>query len=845
MTRQEFRELAEARIVFLDGATGSNLQKAGMPTGVCPEQWILEHPEVFIGLQKSYLNSGTDILYTPTFSANRIKLEEYGLRDSLEDMNRRLVGLSKKAVGEYIVEHQQARELPLLAGDVTMTGKLLQPVGPLGFEEAVEVYKEQFSVLEASGVDLFVIETMMSLQETRAALIAAREISELPVMVSMTFDETAHTLYGTEPETAMLVLQGLGADAVGVNCGSGPAQCAEIVKRMKSVANVPVIAKPNAGLPHFQNNETVYDRTPEEFAEETAELVSLGAGIVGGCCGTTPEHIRLLKERLCKAFPPEISTTPVRAVTNERKTLMIDLDGAFLAVGERINPTGKKAFQETLRNGDTSMALSFAREQEENGAAILDVNVGMGGINEKEMMCKIVEEVSQAVNCPLSIDTSDVSAMEAALRIYPGRALVNSVSLEEGRAEALFPIVKKYGAMVVVLPLGSGGLPKDTAERKEHLRTLVHKASEYGIPKEALVADGLVMTVGAEKNAGLSAMETIRYCKEELGIATTCGLSNISYGLPERGFVNTAFLTMAISCGLTMAIVNPNQELLMNMVAATEVLRAKEGADLKYIERAAYLKEKKEQEALQQAEEAKKAALAESAKKTAENQEASLAQRKTPAEAAEQTPLYMAVLRGEKKKVSDLTQRRLTEGRQAAQILEQELIPAITEAGDRFEQKKYFLPQLIGAAEAMKVAVELLEPLLAGEESAQNAGTIVIATVSGDIHDIGKNLVALMLKNHGFTVVDLGKDVDTERILSEAERLDADIIALSALMTTTMREMGEVVKGRNERKLRSKIMIGGAVTTPEYAKEIGAEGYSKDAQEAVMVAKKLVQSCVL
>ena len=295
MTRQEFRELAEARIVFLDGATGSNLQKAGMPTGVCPEQWILEHPEVFIGLQKSYLNSGTDILYTPTFSANRIKLEEYGLRDSLEDMNRRLVGLSKKAVGEYIVEHQQARELPLLAGDVTMTGKLLQPVGPLGFEEAVEVYKEQFSVLEASGVDLFVIETMMSLQETRAALIAAREISELPVMVSMTFDETAHTLYGTEPETAMLVLQGLGADAVGVNCGSGPAQCAEIVKRMKSVANVPVIAKPNAGLPHFQNNETVYDRTPEEFAEETAELVSLGAGIVGGCCGTTPEFIEALR----------------------------------------------------------------------------------------------------------------------------------------------------------------------------------------------------------------------------------------------------------------------------------------------------------------------------------------------------------------------------------------------------------------------------------------------------------------------------------------------------------------------------------------------------------------------
>lgn len=843
MTRQEFRELAESRIVFLDGATGSNLQKAGMPTGVCPEQWILDHPEVFIGLQKNYLKSGTDILYTPTFSANRIKLEEYGLRDSLTEMNRQLVGLSKRAVGEFVVESKHTGDIPLLAGDVTMTGKLLQPIGPLTFEEAVDVYKEQLSVLEASGVDLFIIETMMSLQETRAALIAAREVSELPVMVTMTFDETAHTLYGTEPETAMLVLQGLGADAVGVNCGSGPAQCVDIVKRMKAVANVPVIAKPNAGLPRFQNGETVYDRTPQEFAEETAELVELGAGIVGGCCGTTPEHIALLKERLSKTFPPSISKTQVRAVTNERKTLLIDLDGAFLPVGERINPTGKKAFQETLRNGDTSMALSFAREQEENGAAILDVNVGMGGIDEKEMICKIVEEVSQAVNLPLSIDTSDAAAMEAALRIYPGRALVNSVSLEEGRPELLFPLVKKYGAMVVVLPLGSGGLPKDAEERRENLRTLIRKAAEYGIPKEALVADGLVMTVGAEKNAGLSAMDTIRYCKEELEVATTCGLSNISYGLPERSFVNTAFLTMAISCGLTMAIVNPNQELLMNMIAATEVLRAKEGADLRYIERAAYLKEKKEQEAIAKAEEARRAAAY-----VAQNGAGEVSSvQPVPggaesSKAAVASPLSQAVLRGEKKKVSELTNQALSEGKQAAQILNEDLIPAITEAGNRFEQKKFFLPQLIGAAEAMKSAVEILEPLLAGNGEAQNVGTIVIATVAGDIHDIGKNLVALMLKNHGFTVVDLGKDVETERILDEAERLNADIIALSALMTTTMREMAEVVKGRNERKLKCKIMIGGAVTTPEYAKEIGADGYSNDAQEAVTLAKQLMQN---
>lgn len=831
MTRQEFRELTEQRFVILDGATGSNLQKMGMPTGVCPELWILEHPDVFIGLQKKYLQSGTDILYAPTFSANRIKLTEYGLADRLAEMNRSLVGLSKRAVGEFMVENRDQTTIPLIAGDVTMTGRLIAPVGDLEFEEAVNVYKEQMQCLVDAGVDLLVIETMMSLQESRAALLAAREICDLPVMVTMSFDETAHTLYGTEPETAMLVLQGLGADAVGVNCGAGPAQCLEIVRRMKAVANVPVIAKPNAGLPRFINGETVYDRTPQEFAQEMQEIADAGANIVGGCCGTTPEHIRLLCEALKKMMPLSVSSQPVRAVTNERVTVFIDLSGAFLPVGERINPTGKKAFQETLRNGDVSMAVDFAREQEENGAALLDINVGMPGIDEKDMMCRVISEVTQAVNLPLSIDTSDAAVMEAALRLYPGRALINSVSLEDGKADKIFPLAKKYGAMVVVLPLRSSGLPKDDEERRENIRTLIAKAAGYGISKDALVADGLVMTVGADKNAALSALDTIRYCKEELGVATTCGLSNISYGLPERGFVNTAFLTMAITCGLTMAIVNPNQELLMNMVAASEVLRAKENAAEKYIQRAAWLKEKQEKEkrelqgSLQNA-----GPVAETKPEAATEKE----------EAAEKNPRYQAVLHGDKSKISELVRKALEEGTAPDAILSGELIPAITKAGDRFEQKKYFLPQLIAAAETMKNAVEILEPLLGGKEGNTHAGTVVIATVAGDIHDIGKNLVALMLKNHGFTVVDLGKDVKTETVIEKAKSLDADIIALSALMTTTMREMGEVVKARNAAGIRAKVMIGGAVTTEEYAAEIGAEGYSRDAQDAVHVAKRLM-----
>lgn len=828
MTKKEFRELAEERLIFLDGATGSNLQKAGMPTGVCPEQWILEHPESFVNLQKSYLHRGTDIVYAPTFSANRVKLAEYGLEDRLEEMNRELVGLSKRAVGEYMVEKRNAEFIPFIAGDVTMTGKLLQPLGPLSFEEAVEVYKEQLWILANAGVDLFVIETMMSLQETRAAVIAAGEVSDLPVMVTMTFDETAHTLYGTEPETAMLVLQGLGADAVGVNCGAGPEKCLEIVRRMKRVANVPVIAKPNAGMPKLVAGETVYDQTPEVFAEEMRQLVEAGAGILGGCCGTTPDHIACLYEALGKVHPPHIAAEPVRALTNERHAVYVDLDGSFLAVGERINPTGKKKFQESLRAGDTSMAVEFAREQEENGAAILDVNVGMGGIDEKEMMCRIIEEVCQATDLPLSIDTSDAEVMEAALRKYPGRALVNSVSLEEGRAERLFPLVKKYGAMVVVLPLGSNGLPKDAAERRENLRTLVQKAGEYGIPKEAIVADGLVMTVGAEPMAALDALDTITYCKEELSVATTCGLSNISYGLPERGYVNTAFLMMAIASGLTMAIVNPNQELLMNLVYAADVLRAKEDSAKRYIERAEWIAKKRE-------EEAQKAVNKAAGPATASSSGATVSENGR----LKETALMQAVLRGEKKAIVTLTGQALKDGKEASVILEEELIPAITEAGNRFEQKKYFLPQLIGAAEAMKAAVEVLEPELQKGGDTKSAGTVLIATVEGDIHDIGKNLVALMLKNHGFTVADLGKDVTAETIVSEAKRLDADVIALSALMTTTMRSMADVIALCKKEGVHAKVMIGGAVTTEEYANEIGADGYAKDAQGAVVLAKRL------
>ena len=443
MTREEFQQLCRTKIVFLDGATGTNLQKAGMPTGVCPEAWILEHPDTMMQLQRAYFEAGSDIVLAPTFTANRIKLDEYGLVDKIEEMNHQLVAISKEAAGDN----------GLVAGDMTMTGRQLAPMGDMGFEELVDIYKEQAGYLVDAGVDLFIVETMMSLNECRAALIAIREVTDLPVCVTLSFNEDGRTLFGTDASTAMVVLQSLGADAVGVNCSTGPEQMAELVREMKEYANIPIIAKPNDGMPEVVDGETVYRMTPEEFAEEAKLLLEAGAGIVGGCCGTTPQHIRAFKEASRAYTVPKVSKTYKRVLASERQTLEIALDAGFKVVGERINPTGKKKLQAALREGQMDMVMDMALAQEEKGASILDVNMGMNGIDEKEMMLKSIEIVTQAVNLPLCIDSSHVDIIEAALRVYPGRALINSISLEKEKFEHLLPIARKYGAMFILLPL--------------------------------------------------------------------------------------------------------------------------------------------------------------------------------------------------------------------------------------------------------------------------------------------------------------------------------------------------------------------------------------------------------
>ena len=839
MTREEFSTLSKGHILYLDGATGSNLVKAGMPSGVCPEQWILEHRDVMLKLQKDYVQAGTNILYAPTFTANRIKLAEYHLEKNMSAMIHELVAISREAAAS------SPGHTVLVAGDITMTGEQLKPMGKMELEDLIDIYKEQILSLMDAGVDLLVVETMMSLAETRAALIAAKEVCDLPVIATLTFEADGRTLFGTDAKTAAIVLESLGACAIGANCSTGPAQMESIISDMVTHTRIPVIAKPNAGLPFLdENGNTCYNMEAEEFTEEMEVLVNAGAAILGGCCGTTPEFIRQIHDR----FGTEAKVTAVRRpegiryLTSERITHSFGLEDGFFVVGERINPTGKKALQAQLKEGSFEKVIQFAEEQEACGAKVLDINMGMSGIDEKASMLRALEEVSGVTNLPLSLDSSYVEVLEAALRHYPGRALVNSVSLETEKFEKLLPIVAKYGAMFILLPLSDAGLPKDIDEKKEIIHKIYDRATSLGMSKEDVVVDGLVATVGANPKAALETLETIRYCKAN-GFATICGLSNISFAMPERSFVNTAFLTLAIQAGLTMAIANPSQELLVSCALATDLLLNKEEAALRYIEYAGGVRERRE---AKEAELARKLSLLES-QGAASGQTSNAgsveksAVEKGPQINEMQDKLKTAVLKGNRNGIVKITKEALESGEKPAELLNQVLLPAINQVGEYFDQGKYFLPQLIASAEAMKNSIEILEPLLQTGSAGEEMPVVVIATVEGDIHDIGKNLVALMLKNHGFHVIDLGKDVPQAKILETAREHHAEFIALSALMTTTMQRMREIVAAAKQEGITAKIIIGGAVITQEYADEIGADGYSKDAADAVKLAKSLME----
>ena len=798
MTRNEFRQLAYRGLV-LDGATGTELAKLGMPSGVSPELWIYENPSAIERVHNAYIAAGSKIVYAPTFGGNSCKLDEFGIADRQEEIIGSLMRTTKA---------NASKQGAWVFGDIAPTGRFVEPYGDLPFEEAVAIFRQLASILAANGADGFAIETMMDLQEARAALLGCREAApELPCIVTMTFEESGRSLTGVEPVSALVALQVLGADAFGCNCSTGPGDMAKVVEKLLPYAKIPLIAKPNAGLPRFENGRTVFPMGAEEFAGYVPELLEKGAVILGGCCGTTPQHIKSLADRLKNETIPAKPAPKEGVISSVSQYREVYSDGPFVLIGERINPTGKKALQAELREGKTDMVFEFAVQQTSAGADVLDINMGLSGIDEKEMMKKALSRVLLSTSAILCIDSTDPETVEAALRFYPGRALFNSVSLEKNRIEKILPIAAKYGAMPVLLPLTDEGIPRTADERMRVVDLILEETSKFGYTSADVCIDALIMTVSADSSAALTALEVISRCSERK-LNTVCGLSNVSFGLPARQLINKAFLGMAMGRGLNMAIANPLFTDIVDMINARNVLTANDKDFAAFIGK--YAENASE-----------KAVVAK--------------QELSPVEA-----LRSAVMQGNTPKMPELAARCLESGSSVQDLIDKILIPAITEVGDKYSRKEYFLPQLIRSAEAMQSAMAYLEPLMASSNGSGRTKTqVIIATVKGDIHDIGKNIVAVMLKNYDFDVIDLGKDVPAELIIDTAVEKNIKVILLSALMTTTMGNMKEVVDLAVSRGLNDlKFIVGGAVVDEEFAKSIGAT-YGNTPMDSVRAAQKL------
>jgi len=782
-------EFIKNEYLVLDGATGTFLQENGLETGMCPEQFVIDNPAVLEKLQDEYIKAGSKAVYSCTFGANRKKLASYGLEDKAYEMNKKLTEITAKV----------CKGRAYVGADVGVTGMFLEPLGELEFEEAVDIYKEQIRGLVDGGADFIALETMIDINETRAAIIAAKEICDLPVFATMTFDETGRTLTGTSPKAAAVILQAVGADAVGLNCSTGPKEMKPFVKVMKEVLNVPLIVKPNAGIPQLVDGKTIFDLNSDDFCTDMLDLVDIGADIVGGCCGTDPVYIGKLSKSLKGRKPKPIEEKAKSILASNFETKEIVKNGKLFVIGERINPTGKKDLKEAFKTNDISPALDFANEQKTAGADALDINVGVPGIDENEIMRKLIIELGARMSLPLCIDSSYPEVIENALRIYPGRALINSISAEKGKAENLLPVMKKYGAMAILLPIGEKGIPKTGEERIEIIRSLFDKGLEAGLKKEDFLIDGLAFAISSSESAASETFKVLRWCSEN-GFKTVLGISNSSFGLPQRRWINSSYLSAAMQNGLNGAIINPNEELLMNTALATAAVLGRDNDFSAYI--------------------------------------SSITEGQIAGRNEEPASIRDAVLLG--KDAINIVKKEIEE-KTPSEIIDKDVIPALNKVGDLFAEKKYFLPQLLASARTAKSIFDFLEPhILKSGADIKEKTKIVIATVKGDIHDIGKNLVGLMLKNHGFEVIDLGKDVDKEDIVKAVEDNGIELVGLSALMTTTAKEMEKTLVELKNRVPDCKVMIGGAVVTKDFADEIGADAYAKDAADAVGKAKDLV-----
>lgn len=813
------------RMLFFDGGMGSLLQERGLKQGELPETWNLKKPEELIRIHREYLEAGADIVLANTFGANRFKYE------NLDEIIAAGIANAKTAVRE-------SGKNAYVALDMGPTGKLLKPMGTLDFEEAVSVYAEVVKAGEKAGADLILIETMSDTYELKAAVLAAKENSSLPVMATVVFDEGHKLLTGASPENVVALLEGLRVDALGINCGLGPKQMKPIFERLARFASIPLIIMPNAGLPRVENGKTVYDVDPAEFAEDMAEIIAMGAWFAGGCCGTTPAHIRALTEKCKDVAPKALTKKDDTIVTSYSKAVL--LGGKPAIIGERINPTGKSKFKQALRDNNMEYILEEGVKQADAGADILDVNVGLPEIDEVAMMKQTVYELQGILPLPLQIDTTNAEAMEAAMRIYNGKPMINSVNGKEEVMKEIFPLVQKYGGVVVGLTLDEAGIPTTAEGRLAIAEKIYRTAESYGIERKNIVIDALTMTMSTDDTSAGTTLEVVKKIKEQGG-RTVLGVSNISFGLPHREILNAAFFSMAMSAGLSAGIINPNVASMRQAYDTYCVLGGFDSQCMNYIEKYA---------ALQTVTTLAPAGAAETGTAGGNGTTAGAANSTGTANgmagntaAAGGIPaLQNAIVKGLKEQAYRGTKEALASGRDTMDVINGELIPALDIVGQAFEKGTMFLPQLLMSAEAAKAGFAAIKEYVESTGTKQEKkGTVVIATVKGDIHDIGKNIVKVLLENYGFDVIDLGKDVPPEAVVEAVQQSGARLVGLSALMTTTVASMEETIKQLREKVPGCKVMVGGAVLTKEYADMIGADYYAKDAMQSVHYAEEILK----
>jgi len=821
--------MLKARTVILDGAMGTMLQNRGMDSGECPELFGINNPQVLGDIHYLYTEAGSDIIQTNTFGGNRFKLAEYGLEKQVAEINSQAVKIARQSI----------KGRAFIAASIGPTGKILQPVGDVEFDDLYEAFKEQAVACEKAGADLISIETMTDIGEMRAALIAVKSNTRLPVIAHMTFEDGERTMMGTDPLTALIILEGLQPLAIGANCSGGSRELLPVIETMGKHAGVYLSVEPNAGIPKLIDSKTVFPDTPEDMAEYALRFRDAGANIIGGCCGSTPEHIEAIA-RTVKGIKPSIRrNTRVRAFASRSRSVLIGAGHPLAFIGERINPTARKPLARDIKDFKMHLVVDEARKQYLSGAPILDVNMGVPGIDEAEAMKKAVMAIQAAVDIPLSIDSSNPTAIEEGLKNFVGRPLINSTTGEEKALDIILPLAKKYGAAVLGLCLDENGIPDSAAGRLTVARKIYQKSQEYGLRNEDIYIDCLVQTASAEQEKAAETLKALQEIKAQLYVGTVLGVSNISYGLPAREILNAAFLAMAWEAGLDLPILNPFEERMMEVTRAAAVLLNRDTNSIEYINRYKDYKPGGSYNGLRHeiCKHCNIPSLLQNSKKEADQIPKETGEDKSDSVLEK---IKTAVFEGDKDCIENLLLTVLNEEKlNPEEIINKTLIPGIEKAGDYYELKKYFLPQLIMASEAMKKAFAVIEPYLP-RDSGRQKGVIVMATVEGDIHDIGKNIVSAMLQNYGYQVIDLGKDVQTGHIVEAVEEEKADIVGLSALMTTTMPKMAEVIKEIKNRGLSCKVMVGGAVLTREYAESIGADAYSEDARSAVLTARELI-----